>query len=153
MRRFQVANILQSRVNFDRFRAPRSIEASASIESASKNERSIPVAKSTGRQQTNVRSPTNAMRGFLYANILQRKVNLDRVKLVHKCQGRECSARSLTKSCVAQLSCRLPSCTFTVGCRSWRHSGDALGRRGSRTCTIFASTKAFRSQIWCHRKE
>ena len=50
MRQYQLANILRSVVNFDRFRALRSIEASASVGSASKKRRSILIENSTARQ-------------------------------------------------------------------------------------------------------
>ena len=56
---------------FDRFRAPRSIEASASVDSASKKRRSISVQKCTARQQKIVRAPKTAMRRFHYANTTQ----------------------------------------------------------------------------------
>ena len=44
-----------------RFRAPRSIEASASIDSTSKTRRSISVVKCTERQQNIVRAPKTAI--------------------------------------------------------------------------------------------
>ena len=48
-----------------RFRAPRSIEASASIDSTSRKRRSISLEKSTARQQKIVRAPKSALRRFL----------------------------------------------------------------------------------------
>ena len=59
-----VANAMIFSTVFDRFRAPRSIEASASIDSASKKRRSISVQKCTARQQKIVRAPKTAMRRF-----------------------------------------------------------------------------------------
>ena len=58
------ANAMIFSTVFDRFRAPRSIEASASIDSASKKRRSISVQKCTARQQKIVRAPKTAMRRF-----------------------------------------------------------------------------------------
>ena len=59
-----IANAIIFSTVFDRFRAPRSIEASASIDSASKKRRSISVQKCTARQQKIVRAPKTAMRRF-----------------------------------------------------------------------------------------
>ena len=59
-----LANAMIFSTVFDRFRAPRSIEASASIDSASKKRRSISVQKCTARQQKIVRAPKTAMRRF-----------------------------------------------------------------------------------------
>ena len=56
-----IANAMIFSTVFDRFRAPRSIEASASIDSASKKRRSISVQKCTARQQKIVRAPKTAM--------------------------------------------------------------------------------------------
>ena len=53
---------------FDRFRAPRSIEASESVDLASKKRRSISFRKHRARQQKVVRAPKIAMRRFLNAN-------------------------------------------------------------------------------------
>ena len=59
-----IANAMTFSSIFDRVRAPRSIEASASVDSASKKRRSISVQKCTARQQKNVRAPKTAMRRF-----------------------------------------------------------------------------------------
>ena len=59
-----IANAMIFSTVFDRFRAPRSIEASASVDSASKKRRSISVEKCTARQQKNVRAPKTATRRF-----------------------------------------------------------------------------------------
>ena len=57
-------------VNFDRFRAPRSVDASASIELASKKRRPISLDISTARQQNIVRAPKTTMRRFLLGKLL-----------------------------------------------------------------------------------
>ena len=62
-------------VNFDRFRAPGSIDTSALLEPASKKLRSIAIVKSTAGKQKIVRSPKTAMRRFLHANVLHQSVN------------------------------------------------------------------------------
>ena len=62
--KYSIANAMIFSTVFDRFRAPRSIEASASIDSASKKRRSISVQKCTARQQKIVRAPKSAMRRF-----------------------------------------------------------------------------------------
>ena len=59
-----IANAMIFSTVFDRFRAPRSIEASASVDSASNKRRSISVEKCTARQQKIVRAPKTAMRRF-----------------------------------------------------------------------------------------
>ena len=56
---------------FDRFRAPRSIDASVSIDSTSKKWPSIPLGKCEARKQKIVRAPKTATHRFLYANVLQ----------------------------------------------------------------------------------
>ena len=53
----------------EKIRAPRSIEASASVESASKKRRSISLRKYRARQQKIVRAPKTAVRRFYNANI------------------------------------------------------------------------------------
>ena len=64
-----IANAMIFSTVFDRFRAPRSIEASASVDSSSKKRRSISVQKCTARQQKVVRAPKTAMRRFYQTNI------------------------------------------------------------------------------------
>ena len=54
---------------FDPFGAPRLVEGSTSIESASKNPLSKRKEKSTARSRKIVRSPKTAMRRFLPVNI------------------------------------------------------------------------------------
>ena len=62
-----VANAMTFSTVFDRFRAPRSIEASASVESASKKRRSLSFRKYMARKQNCqniIRAPKTAMRRF-----------------------------------------------------------------------------------------
>ena len=76
MRRCLHANVLHRSAIFDSRRAPRSIEASSSIDLASKKRHSISIKKSKARQQNIARSPKTAMRRFQLTNVLQRAVNL-----------------------------------------------------------------------------
>ena len=74
------ANVMIVSTVFDRFRAPRSIEASASVDSATKKRRSISVEKCTARQQKIARAPKTAMRRFDQENtMLKAKLDGDRI--------------------------------------------------------------------------
>ena len=59
-----IANAMIFSTVFDRFRAPRSIEASASVDSASKKRRSISLTKYRARKKKIVRAPKTAMCRF-----------------------------------------------------------------------------------------
>ena len=81
---------------FRRFRAPRSIEASASIDSASKKRRSISVQKCTARQQKKCSGPENRGASILVGRhtlVIELKCTLNFLRVCFLEGNRTCNQR------------------------------------------------------------